>query len=97
MDEDAASAKCEFTHNLLLDVICYSDGLQAGLGGLSSWFLVVLLLVVKLVIAAEVPLFSLSSCSLLLGGTVPGHVGHLFARHLSLPVRERGEREQHMC
>lgn len=69
------------THYFLLDVIGHSDGLQAGLGGGLSGFLVVLLLEVELVVAAEVPLFPLAAGPLLLHAAVPRDIGHLLARH----------------
>lgn len=47
------------TYYFLLDVVGHGDGLQARLHARPSRFLVVLLLKVKLVITAHVPLFPL--------------------------------------
>lgn len=68
------------TYYFLLDIIGHSDRLQAGLQAGPPRFLVVLLLKVKLVIAAHLPFFPLPADPLLYS-SVPWR---LLGRHFSL-------------
>lgn len=70
------------SYNLFLHIVRHSDWLEAGFSGLLAGFLCVFLLIIlKLVVAAEVPVFLFAAGPLSLHSTISRDISHLLAWH----------------